>query len=289
MTTLITGGTGFVGSNLDGDVRSSSKDVDLKNFDETLAFFSKIAPTTIIHAAAKHGNFAQIEHDKVGYYRDNALININVFEAARLCNVKQILAFSSVTAFPDHIHSFSEVDLYKGEPHVSCYPYAYAKRIIEVLCRAYKEQYDLNYNCMFLANAYGPGGRDNVIPTLIEKCLNAKSECTPFDIMGDGTPRRDFIFISDVRRIINALLKKEKFGPLILSSGESYSIREVVEEIVRAVQFSGEVVWKPDESVGQMEKIPENQKLMSLIPEFQFTELRTGIEATVKWHQGKRN
>lgn len=285
MTTVITGGTGFVGSNLDGDIRIASQDVDLKDFDSTLALFSTLNAKTVIHAAAKHGNFSQIESDKVGYYRENALININVFEAARLSGVEQILAFSSVTAFPDHIHSFSEVDLYKGEPHPSCYPYAYAKRIIEVLCRAYKEQYDLNYNCMFLANAYGPRGRDNVIPTLIEKCMYSKKANVPFEIMGDGSPRRDFIFISDVSRIVNALLAKDHFGPLIISSGESFSIREVVEEIVMAVEFTGDVVWNTDHDVGQREKIPGNQKLMSLIPDFKFTSLREGIEQTVAWHK----
>lgn len=287
MTILITGGTGFVGSNLDGDIRISSQDADLRNFDCARELFSKYDVGTVIHAAAKHGNFSQIESDKVGYYRENALININVFEAARLSGVEQILAFSSVTAFPDHIHSFSEVDLYKGEPHPSCYPYAYAKRIIEVLCRAYKEQYDLNYNCLFLANAYGPRGQDNVIPTLIEKCMYAKKAQIPFEILGDGTPRRDFIFISDVRRIVNALLKKDHFGSLIVSSGESFSIREVVEEIVRAVEFTGEVIWKTEHDVGQREKIPGNQKLISLIPDFEFTPLRVGIQQTVSWHRNQ--
>jgi len=287
MNRLITGGSGFIGSNLDGEVKVSTKDADLLDYEETIKLFRRIEPTTLIHAAAKHGNYAQIEDDKVGYYRENALININVFEAARISGIENLIAFSSVTAFPDSIDNFSEKDLYSGQPHVSCYPYAYAKRIIEVLCRAYREQYELNYNCIFLANAYGPGGRDNVIPTLIKKCLMAQERKHDLEVLGDGSPRRDFIFVDDVRRIINQLEHESMFGPLILSSGFSSSIREVVDEIVKAVNFEGKVIWKTDHDVGQEQKIPSNKRLMDLIPGFNFTHLNEGIAQTVDWH--KRN
>lgn len=283
MTILITGGTGFVGSNLESDVKLSSKDADLRDLDAAVAIFRQHQPDLIVHAAARHGNFAQIAEDKVGYYRDNALMNINVFEAARLAGVSNLMAFSSVTAFPDHISAFSEEELYKGQPHDSCYPYAYSKRMIEVLGRAYREQYDLNYNCIFLANAYGPGGRDNVIPLLIRKCLEAKRTGSAFEILGDGSPRRDFIYIGDVSSIIKLLEYHKHFGPIIFSSGASVSIREVVDEIVRAVGFCGPVCWKKSEDIGQQEKVPSNQKLMKLLPGFKFTPLTEGIRKTVEW------
>ena len=283
MTTLITGGTGFVGSNLDGDVKLCSRDADLRDLDAAVSIFQQHRPSLIVHAAARHGNFAQIAEDKVGYYRDNALININVFEAARIAGVRNLMAFSSVTAFPDHISSFSEDDLYKGQPHDSCYPYAYAKRMIEVLSRAYREQYGLNYNCIFLANAYGPGGRDNVIPLLIRKCMDAAATGAPLEILGDGSPRRDFIFIEDVSKIVGYLKSKRHFGPVTFSSGTSISIREVVDEIVAALQFDGPIIWNPQGDVGQQEKVPSNDKLMSILPNLVFTPLSEGIKKTVLW------
>ncbi len=283
MTILITGGTGFVGKNLAGDVKASSRDADLREFTDTLSLIKSVNPSTIIHAAAKHGNFSQIEKDKVGYYRDNVLMNFNVFEAARLSGVKNLIAFSSVTAFPDGLEMFSEVDLYSGEPHLSCYPYGYAKRTTDVLCRAYTEQYDLNYNCIFLANAYGPHGKDNVIPALIQKCREAQLNSTAFEVLGDGSPKRDFIFIQDVRDIVEQLIHVQKFGSVIISSGTSVYIRDVVEEIVRAVKFGGKVNWKADEFIGQESKIPSNQKLRNLLPNLKFTPFRQGIEETVDW------
>ena len=284
MATLITGGTGFVGQNLEGDFSVSTKDANLLDFEKTYKLFQDFKPDTIIHAAARHGNYAQVETDKVGYYRENALININVFEAARLSGVENIHAFSSVTAFPDRIANFSEKDLYSGEPHHSCYPYAYAKRIIDILCRAYREQYGLNYNCLFLANAYGPYGKDNVIPTLVNKCLYSKYKGVDFEILGDGSPLRDFIYIEDVRRILSQLSKIPNYGSLIISSGVVVSIKEVVEEIIESVGFTGPVRWKDTAEIGQENKIPKNEKLMSLLPDLAFTDLRTGIKKTVEWH-----
>ena len=283
MTILITGGSGFIGSHLDGDLKVSSKDANLLSIAETRALFESTSPTELIHAAAKHGNYAQIEQDKVGFYRENVQININVFDAAYTTGVRNIIAMSSVTAFPDNLSIFREGDVNQGEPHSSCYPYAYAKRMIEILCRAYSEQYGMNYNCVFLANAYGENGRDNVIPTLIQKCIRADREGTDLVVLGDGTPRRDFIYVDDVRRIINKLRKISNFGPLILSSGTSVSIKEVVDEIIEALQFSGRVVWEKTESIGQQDKVPSNQKLISLLPDFEFTTLKDGIKNTVNW------
>ena len=249
MTVLITGGDGFVGSNLDADYKATRADADLRDFDQAKALFARVKPKTIIHAAAKHGNYAQIEEDKVGYYRENALININVFEAARLNQVENIIAFSSVTAFPDRLNKFSEDDLYDGEPHASCYPYAYAKRIIEVLCRAYTDQFVLNYNCIFLANAYGPNGKDNVIPVVIQKCLKAKKLNIPFEVVGDGTPRRDFIFMEDVKHIINQLMHIKHSGPLILSSGTNVSIAFRNLLVANAVSAIGAIIpFTPNDS-----------------------------------------
>ena len=144
MSILVTGSNGFVGSNINGDFKATRENADLTNFDETCEYFKSVGPDWIVHAAAKHGNYSQIGLEKVQYFRENVLINVNVFEAARLSGVRNILAFSSVTAFPEDIEYFSEENLYQGPPHDSCYPYAYATRMIEVLCRSYREQYDLN-------------------------------------------------------------------------------------------------------------------------------------------------
>ena len=78
MSILITGGSGFIGSNLDGDIKLSSKDCDLKNYDETIECFREHSPEIILNCAAHHGNYQSMFKNPVEMFTQNMLININV-------------------------------------------------------------------------------------------------------------------------------------------------------------------------------------------------------------------
>ena len=82
MKILVTGGTGFIGKNLSVGYKLSSSDVDLRDFNKTLRFFLDYEPDVIIHCAARHGNFKEMQEDKVSFFRDNQLIDLNVFGSA---------------------------------------------------------------------------------------------------------------------------------------------------------------------------------------------------------------
>ena len=182
MKFLVTGGTGFIGKNLSVGYKLSSSDVDLRDFNKTLRFFLNYEPDVIIHCAARHGNFKEMQEDKVSFFRDNQLIDLNVFESARLAGVKKLIALSSVTAFPHHLDKeFVEEDFHLGEPHPSCYTYGFNKRMLDIMCRSYNNQYGLNYICAILTNMYGKHNNFDldsatVVSNLIHKCYLAKKK-----------------------------------------------------------------------------------------------------------------
>ena len=89
----------------------------------------------------------------------------------------------------------------------------------------------------------------------------------------------------EINNLVSIVLSKiPNYGSLIISSGVVVSIKEVVEEIIESVGFTGPVRWKATAEIGQENKIPKNEKLMSLLPDLAFTDLRTGIKKTVEWH-----
>lgn len=151
---LVTGGSGLVGAAIkeyidktgakDGEewVFLNSKMGDLRKRDDTEKIFEEFKPTHVIHLAAKVGGLFANMAQKVEFFRENILINDNVMECCRIYKVKKLVSFLSTCIFPDKTtYPIDETMLHDGPPHSSNEGYAYAKRLIDTLNRAYAEEY----------------------------------------------------------------------------------------------------------------------------------------------------
>ena len=232
MQVLITGGTGLVGSKVTGDIRLSSKDADLRDWNQTFAIFDKYKPEKVIHCAAKVGGIGGNMNYKGEFFYDNIMMNTNVIEAARQVGTKRLLCFLSTCVFPDDVeYPLSEEKVHLGEPHSSNYPYAYAKRMADIQIRAYREQYGVEYISVIPTNIYGPNDNFNietghVLPSLIHKCYLAEKNNTDFVIWGTGKPLREFIFSKDIGKLTEwALDNYTEEEPIIFSTSEAYWLR----------------------------------------------------------------
>jgi len=290
MKTLVTGGTGLVGSTINADFKLSSKDVDLKQFDITLAAFDFFKPKKVIHCAARVGGLGGNMNYKGEFFLDNMMMNNNVLESCRLVGVEKLVSFMSTCVFPDDVeYPLTEKKVHLGEPHSSNYPYAYAKRMLDVQSRAYNEQYGTNYVTVIPTNIYGPNDNfsienGHVLPSLLHKCYLAKQNNTDLKVWGSGKPLREFIYSEDVGKLSEwALENYEEQEPIIFSTSEEISIRDVVDIIVDKFNFKGKVVWQSDKPDGQFRKPSDNSKLKSYLPDFKFTPIEDGIERTVEW------
>ena len=280
MKTLVTGGTGLIGSAIDSEYKISSS-FDLRDFFQAQEVFSQTKPEAVIHCAAKVGGLGANMTKKGEFFFDNIMINTNVLECARIFGVKKLVAFLSTCVFPDDVeYPIDESKIHLGEPHSSNYPYAYAKRMVDVQIRAYREQYGLNYTSIIPTNVYGPGDNFNlvsghVIPSLIHKCYISKKTDSPFEVWGTGKPLREFIFSKDVARI----------SDIIVSTSEEVSISHVAETIARHMSYKGKIKWLSDKPDGQHRKPSDNTRLRSLFPDLKFTSLEEGIQETVEWFE----
>eukprot|EP00002_Diphylleia_rotans_P009222 TRINITY_DN1926_c0_g1_i2.p1 TRINITY_DN1926_c0_g1~~TRINITY_DN1926_c0_g1_i2.p1 ORF type:complete len:320 (+),score=73.97 TRINITY_DN1926_c0_g1_i2:61-1020(+) len=300
---LVTGGTGLVGSAIRRVVEEeanpnekwiflSSKDADLKNIDELRQLFERTRPTHVIHLAARVGGlFANMRH-KVEFFRDNMTMNDNIMLCCHEFKVKKLVSCLSTCIFPDKTtYPIDETMVHNGPPHFSNEGYAYAKRMIDVLNRCYREQYGCNFTSVIPTNIFGEFDNfsiqdGHVIPGLIHKCYLAKKNGTDFTVYGSGKPLRQFIYSYDLAKLFVWTLRNyDNPEPLILSVGEEdeVAIKDIVEMIVDAFDFKGNVVFDTSKADGQFKKTASNTKLKQLYPEVHFTPLREGIRNSVKW------
>jgi len=302
---LVTGGTGLVGKAIEAVVNEnpiegeswtflSSSDADLRNREQTVALFERHRPTHVIHLAAMVGGLFKNLRYKVEFYRENVLINDNVMECCRIFNVQKLVSCLSTCVFPDKTtYPIDETMVHNGPPHDSNCGYAYAKRMIDVLNKCYKDEYGCNFTSIIPTNIFGP--HDNfsiedghVIPGLIHKCYNAKKNNTDLTIWGSGKPLRQFICSKDLARLTLWVMRNyHSHDPIILSVGEEdeVSIGDVAHMVAKAMNFQGKVVFDTSKSDGQYKKTASNKKLMSLYPEFQFTPIEQGIQEACEWFE----
>jgi len=306
MVVLVTGGTGLVGKGIEHTVTNdpaveaagerwiflSSRDGDLSDREQTRAIFERHRPTHVIHLAAMVGGLFKNMAYKADFLRVNLLINDNVLECSREFGVQKVVSCLSTCIFPDRTtYPIDETMIHNGPPHASNEGYAYAKRLIDVQNRLYKDQYGCNFTSIIPTNVYGPhdnfsieGG--HVIPGLIHKCYIAKRDGTPFTIWGTGSPLRQFIFSRDLGALMVWTLRNyHEPDPLILSVGEEdeVSIADVARMVADAMGFEGEVVQDTSKSDGQHKKTASNAKLRGLYPDYTFTPIREGIQEAVDW------
>ncbi len=291
MKSLVTGGTGGVGSAIMADVKVG-RNYDLTNPLICDSMFNEHKPTHVIHCAAKVGGLGGNMNYKGEYFHDNIMINTNVIESARKAGVTNLVSFLSTCVFPDNIeYPLTEKKIHLGEPHFSNYPYAYAKRMADIQIRAYREQYGVKYTSVIPCNIYGPNDNfslehGHVIPMLMHKLYLAQQRNEDFVVWGSGKPLREFIFSKDVAKLAEWTLHNyDESEPIIFSTSNEISIMDLVDLLVTEFEFKGKVIFDNSKPDGQFRKPSDNSKLKSYLPNFEFTSIEEGIKETVYWFQ----
>lgn len=285
---LVTGGDGFIGSNLNADIKIKRTDCDLTDYSSVIKLFKKYSPETVIHAAAKHGSAIEMVKDHSRYIENNILCDINIIKACKETGVKNLLMLSTITSFDQH-HSqpFTEEAIY-GEVNEKIFGYAYSKKVCVGLCKAYQLDYDLNYKSIFLGNTYGPHGKFNkngtVIHNLIYRFFEAIKNNEDVHLFGDGNTTRNYLYVEDLNAILDRILFDNTIkDPIIVSNDIKISIINLVKIIQECLNFKNNVVFDNKVSIGDQLKIVDTSKLKKIIKNFKFTDIENGIPKTIEW------
>jgi GDP-L-fucose synthase len=298
---LVTGGGGLLGGAIarllrDGTASTiltpTRSELDLMNSDSVREYLGLHRPAHVFHAAAKVFGLGGNTKFPGQMYFENASINANVIEAARLAGTRKISGVGTGCVYPVQYDGtyMSEDQIWDGPPHGSEWSYAHAKRGMLAHLAAYKEQYGLDYVFPICGNLYGPNDLfsieyGHVIPSLIAKFHRASQDSEAVVVWGTGIAVRDFTFADDAAMaIIRA--HQEISGPVNIASGNIHSIREVVESLDQVTGSSIEIRWDGTKPDGQKQRFYDLEKLGSIGFAPQYT-LRHGLEVTWDWYKSK--
>lgn len=295
---LITGGNGLVGNairTLESNYpefecyfssRQRSFD-DLRDFNEVIALFNDVKPQYVLHLAARCGGIGRNLNSPVQQYDDNILMNTNVIKNAYEHNVEKLIAFGSVCSFPSSIEILTENNLHDGSPFPAHYAYAMAKRMVDVQIQAYRTQYKANYCSIIPSNIYGIADNYNledghVIPSLINKCFIAKKENKPFEVWGDGSSFREFIYSIDLAKVCLEMFKQEHLPQNMIVPGVEFQIKNVVEEIAKVYDYKN-IYYDTSKPNGQHRRITKSTEFNKYFPNFTYTSLSSGLKTSIEW------
>ncbi len=303
---LVTGGAGFLGGHIVEELETAgcmqvivprSFEYDLRNPSDVATLFHIQRPDLVIHAAAVVGGIGANRLRPGEFFYDNAMMGLNVIEAARRFVTGKIVVLGTVCAYPKFAAvPFSEDELWVGYPEETNAPYGIAKKALLVQCQTYRQQFGLNAIYVLPVNLYGPRDHfdletSHVIPALIRKCTEAQERGSAFvDLWGDGTATREFLYVRDAARaIVAAAALYNSPDPVNIGSGEEISIADLARLIADLSGFRGEFRWDASKPNGQPRRCLDTSRARR---EFGFrasVTLRQGLSETIEWYRASRN
>ncbi|MFI7292223.1 NAD-dependent epimerase/dehydratase family protein [Streptomyces anulatus] len=305
MKIVITGGAGFIGSNLAhaltrcgeaseirvlDDLSTGSKD-NLAGADVQLVEGSVLdgplldrvfrGAETIVHLAALP-SVARSVADPLASHHANSTGTLMVLEAARRAGGAHVIAASSSSVYGANPHLPKHEDL---RP-VPLSPYAVGKLAAESYLASYHHCYDLPVLPFRFFNVYGPrqpAGHDYaaVVPAWIDAAMTGQQVL----VNGDGLQSRDFTYVETVCRVLTRAVRRKVVSadPVNLAYGTRTSLAELVTELEAVLGTPLDPRHLPPRPGDVRHSRAENARLLSLIPDVTPVPLREGLERTVEW------
>ena len=301
-TVLVTGGAGFLGSSLvrtlkehglaEENIRAPrSRDLDLRRWENCVTAVENV--DLVIHLAAKVGGIGYNMANPGSLFYDNAIMGIQLMEAARQADIEKFVAVGTICAYPKFTPvPFREEELWNGYPEETNAPYGLAKKMLLVQAQAYRQQYGFNAIYLLPVNLYGPGDNfdpvsSHVIPALIKKFVEAvESGAESVEVWGTGAASREFLYVDDAAEgIALAAERYDKPDPVNLGAGFEITIRDLATLIADLTGFTGEIVWDTTRPDGQPRRCLAVSRAEQ---EFGFrakVDFREGLERTIAWYR----
>ena len=232
------------------------KKLDLTDQASVYNYLKKNKPDFIFIAAAKVGGIFSNNKFKADFIYSNLSIQSNIIHGAYKCKIKNLIFLGSSCVYPrDCRQPIKENYLLDGKLEKTNEPYAVAKIAGIKMCESYNYQYKTNYKCLMPTNTFGPNDNyhplnSHFFPSLIRKIHSLKKKRgNKLLIWGDGTPKRELIYVDDLADACVYFMKKKTNETIInIGTGKDFSIRQYVKIFLDTIYPNSNVVIFYDKS-----------------------------------------
>ncbi len=307
MKILVTGGAGFIGSNIvdeliekkhkvvivdnlaTGNIKNVNKKAkfcrvsvcDKKKIDEV---FKKEKFDTVIHLAAQLDVRKSVE-DPCFDADVNIKGTLNILQACKSTKVKKIIFSSSGGTIYGECGSKAPDEKAVANP---LSPYGVAKLSVEHYIKAYSALYGLKYTVLRYANVYGPRqdpfGEAGVVAIFIGKMLKNEDVF----IFGNGKQLRDYVYVKDVVSANVKSLIKGNNEIINIGTQKTFSVNGLFKELAKITNYQKKPIYKSKRN-GELQKsflnVSKAKKILNWKP---VTEISQGLEKTVSFFKNKK-
>jgi UDP-glucose 4-epimerase len=309
---FITGGAGFIGSKLAGELCNNNSIMLFDNLARNTIRFTNLldhqnisliegnildlealqramkGADIVVHAAAIAGIDTVIK-DPVKTMEVNMIGTANVLKSASENNVSsRVLEFSTSEIFGSMAYRVTEdMNTVAGSAGEARWVYAVSKLAGEHLANAYYKQHGLPTVTVRPFNIYGPGQTgEGALQIFIRNALKNED----ISIFGDGTQIRAWCYIDDMVECLLLAMEDEKAIGQAFNIGNSRAVTTIyglAETVCRVLDSSSKIIFKDPLSADIELRIPETQKAYKLLGFKARVDLEEGIKRTAEWY--KRN
>lgn len=300
MKIVITGGAGFIGSNLVDELIRLKHEVividnlstgNLKNIKHNLKkirffkidiskdknksklnkIFKKV--NCVFHLAGLADIVPSIEKPEK-YYSVNVTGTLNVLQASKFNNIKKFIYAASASCYGKS----PQLPTNEKNKIDTEYPYALTKNLGEKLVLHWEKVYNLNCSSFRFFNVYGPRSRTTgAYGAVFGVFLSQKINDKPLTIVGNGNQTRDFIYVSDLVRALVFAIKLSKSGEVYnLGSGRETSVNQIAKLISNKKTF---IPKRPGEPLRSLADISKAKKHLKWKPK---VEIYEGVSMLLK-------
>jgi nucleoside-diphosphate-sugar epimerase len=264
--------------------------LDLRRWDSCLQAMRGGIDEVYALAADMGGmGFISANHSRILY--NNASINLNTLEAARLNNVRRYLFTSSACVYPEYLQTSTDVkplreeDVFPAQPQDA---YGWEKLMSEQQCIYYQQEYAIETRIARFHNIFGPygtweGGREKAPAAMCRKVAYAKLSGThEIEIWGDGEQTRSFCYIDDCLTGVYRLMQSDYAQPLNIGQDRMVTINQLADMVAASAGI--DVIKRHTEGPqGVRGRNSDNTRLRQVLDWAPEVSLEEGLARTYAW------